>query len=241
MYESMYAPDLYQLRRSMDARDLIQLRRQWIMEDLNSSPSSSPPHAFIENDDDHWMFPQPTSNQDFSRVRLSGPELARINENFAEIDAKISKALFQAEQRKWAAICKRRSKLQNEIMLTEEKNQLDLKAALPSVARSQSAGAAPTTAALIPFHQSMLDVDSTEEERDHSKDREASKEDLRDKREDRLKGGKIREEMGRSSEEENAAVGKKRKITGRKYRDISEIVAEVMEARKAMEMEGIPI
>lgn len=200
----------------MDARDLIQLRSQWIMEDLNSSPPSSPPHAaFIENDDDHWMFPQPTSNQE-SRVRHSGPELARIFENFAEIDAKISKALFQAEQRNWDAICKRRSKLQNETMLTEEKNQLDLKAALP-------------------------------------------KEDLRGKRVDQLKEGKIREalgrsleeedtvlgkkrkEMGRSLEEEDAALGKKRKITGRKYRDISEIVAEVMEAKKAMEMEGIPI
>ncbi|KAL6578579.1 hypothetical protein OROMI_008795 [Orobanche minor] len=47
--------------------------------------------------------------------------------------------------------------------------------------------------------------------------------------------------MGTSLEEEDAAVGKKHKITRSRYRDISEIVAEVMEAKKAMENEGITI
>ncbi|KAL6578578.1 hypothetical protein OROMI_008794 [Orobanche minor] len=72
----------------------------------------------MDHDNDNWLSPHPSANEE-SRVRLSGPELARLFEDFAETDAKISKDLFEAEQRNWAAICKRRSE--------EEKNQLDLK------------------------------------------------------------------------------------------------------------------
>lgn len=68
-------------------------------------------------------------------------------------------------------------------MLTVEKNQQDLEA-LPSIASSVSAAAASPTANLVPSCKSILNVDNTEEECKHSKNREAPKEDSRDKSED---------------------------------------------------------
>lgn len=190
----------------------------------------SPPRPVTVKDQQDWKIPPCISNWKNPKgytipldKRLAadgrGLQEVQINDNFA----KLSEALYVAEQKAREAVAMR-SKVQKEMAMKEkEKKEMELRA-LAAKARSERTGVAPPpVAALGPPSRNMMDIDDTRSERETRETKE--------EREERSNREKIREERRRERERErrleakDAAMGKKSKITRDRDRDISEKVA----------------
>lgn len=198
----------------------------------------SPPRPVTVKDQQDWKIPPCISNWKNpkgytipldKRLAADGRGLqdVQINDNFA----KLSEALYVAEQKAREAVAMR-SKLQKEMMMKEkEKKEQELRA-LAQRARSERTGAAPPASAPMPSEKNSVEDDDMRGDFDRVRERErdAPKE-SREEREERLQREKIREERRRERERErrleakDAAMGKKSKITRDRDRDISEKVA----------------
>ncbi|XP_009775566.1 SNW/SKI-interacting protein A-like [Nicotiana tabacum] len=194
----------------------------------------SPPRPVTVKDQQDWKIPPCISNWKNPKgytipldKRLAadgrGLQEVQINDNFA----KLSEALYVAEQKAREAVAMR-SKVQKEMIMKEkEKKEVELRE-LARKARSERTGVAPPAAAPVPSERDTMNVDDMsvdyERPRDHPKE-------SREDREARLPRDKIREERRREREREkrleakDAAMGKKSKITRDRDRDVSEKVA----------------
>ncbi|GMN42060.1 hypothetical protein TIFTF001_011283 [Ficus carica] len=198
----------------------------------------SPPRPVTVKDQQDWKIPPCISNWKNpkgytipldKRLAADGRGLqdVQINDNFA----KLSEALYVAEQKAREAVSMR-SKVQKEMLMKEkEKKEQELRA-LAQKARSERTGAAPPSAVPMPSEKSTVDVADTRGDYDRPRDREPDyPRETREEREERLQREKIREERRRERERErrleakDAAMGKKSKITRDRDRDISEKVA----------------
>ncbi|XP_022154720.1 SNW/SKI-interacting protein-like [Momordica charantia] len=198
----------------------------------------SPPRPVTVKDQQDWKIPPCISNWKNPKgytipldKRLAadgrGLQEVQINDNFA----KLSEALYVAEQKAREAVAMR-SKVQKEMLMKQkEKKELELRA-LAQKARSERTGAAPPSA--IPYPSERSAEDASEVKGDFERVREKEKDlprETREEREERLQREKIREERRRERERErrleakDAAMGKKSKITRDRDRDISEKVA----------------
>ncbi|KAI4377765.1 hypothetical protein MLD38_015343 [Melastoma candidum] len=202
----------------------------------------SPPRPVTVKDQQDWKIPPCISNWKNpkgytipldKRLAADGRGLqdVQINDNFA----KLSEALYIAEQKAREAVAMR-SKVQKEMMMKEKERKEQELRALAQKARSERTGAAPP--ASIPMPSEKVDMDGIEtrgdyergKERDRDRERDLPKE-TREEREERLQREKIREERRRERERErrleakDIAMGKKSKITRDRDRDISEKVA----------------
>lgn len=198
----------------------------------------SPPRPVTVKDQQDWKIPPCISNWKNpkgytipldKRLAADGRGLqdVQINDNFA----KLSEALYVAEQKAREAVAMR-SKVQKEMLMKEKERKEQELRALAQKARSERTGAAPPAAVSIPTEKN--DMDGVEMrghyEREGERDRDYPKE-TREEREERLQREKIREERRRERERErrleakDAAMGKKSKITRDRDRDISEKVA----------------
>ncbi|GFP95683.1 snw/ski-interacting protein [Phtheirospermum japonicum] len=191
----------------------------------------SPPRPVTVKDQQDWKIPPCISNWKNPKgytipldKRLAadgrGLQEVQINDNFA----KLSEALYVAEQKAREAVAVR-SKVQKEMMMKEkEKKEMELRE-LARKARSERTGVVSAAAApMPPSERGVNDGD------DMNVDYERVKE-TRGEREERLQREKIREERRKERERErrleakDAAMGKKSKITRDRDRDISEKVA----------------
>ncbi|KAJ6295931.1 hypothetical protein OIU78_023872 [Salix suchowensis] len=198
----------------------------------------SPPRPVTVKDQQDWKIPPCISNWKNpkgytipldKRLAADGRGLqdVQINDNFA----KLSEALYVAEQKAREAVAMR-SKVQKEMMMKEKERKEQELRALAHKARSERTGAAPPPSAPVPSERAAMDDVDMRGDYEHVKDRErdAPKE-TREEREERLRREKIREERRRERERErrleakDAAMGKKSKITRDRDRDISEKVA----------------
>nr|XP_043637251.1 SNW/SKI-interacting protein A-like [Erigeron canadensis]XP_043637252.1 SNW/SKI-interacting protein A-like [Erigeron canadensis] len=201
----------------------------------------SPPRPVTVKDQQDWKIPPCISNWKNPKgytipldKRLAadgrGLQEVQINDNFA----KLSEALYLAEQKAREAVAMR-SKVQKEMMMKEkEKKELELRA-LAQKARFERTGApAPIgNGSFVPSDKDVMDIDEPverEQEPRRVKDRDQPRE-SKEEREERSKREKIREERRRERERErrleakDAAMGKKSKLTRDRDRDISEKVA----------------
>ncbi|XP_055800795.1 SNW/SKI-interacting protein A [Solanum dulcamara] len=194
----------------------------------------SPPRPVTVKDQQDWKIPPCISNWKNPKgytipldKRLAadgrGLQEVQINDNFA----KLSEALYVAEQKAREAVAMR-SKVQKEMMMKEkEKKEMEL-LELARKARSDRLVGAPSTAAPVPSERDTRNVDDMNV--DYERARDLPKE-SREEREERLHREKIREERRRERERErrleakDAAMGKKSKITRDRDRDVSEKVA----------------
>ncbi|GAB2287872.1 hypothetical protein Dimus_022228 [Dionaea muscipula] len=198
----------------------------------------SPPRPVTVKDQQDWKIPPCISNWKNPKgytipldKRLAadgrGLQEVQINDNFA----KLSEALYVAEQKAREAVAMR-SKVQKEMMMKEKERKEQELRALAQKARAERTGAAPPAA--IPVHSEknvLEDVDLREDyDRGREKEREMPRE-TKEEKEERLQREKIREERKRERERErrleakDAAMGKRSKITRDRDRDISEKVA----------------
>lgn len=196
----------------------------------------SPPRPVTVKDQQDWKIPPCISNWKNPKgytipldKRLAadgrGLQEVQINDNFA----KLSEALYVAEQKAREAVAMR-SKVQKEMAMKEkEKKEQELRA-LAAKARSERTGIAPPVAAPAPSGRNAMDVEDTRLDYGARAERETIRE-TKEEREERLQREKIREERRRERERErrleakDAAMGKKSKITRDRDRDISEKVA----------------
>ncbi|XP_031250641.1 SNW/SKI-interacting protein A [Pistacia vera] len=198
----------------------------------------SPPRPVTVKDQQDWKIPPCISNWKNPKgytipldKRLAadgrGLQEVQINDNFA----KLSEALYVAEQKAREAVAMR-SKVQKEMLMKEKERKEQELRALAQKARSERTGAAPPASISIPSEKNAMDTDDMggEYERVREKERDMPKE-TREEREQRLQREKIREERRRERERErrleakDAAMGKKSKITRDRDRDVSEKVA----------------
>ncbi|XP_044472037.1 SNW/SKI-interacting protein-like [Mangifera indica] len=198
----------------------------------------SPPRPVTVKDQQDWKIPPCISNWKNPKgytipldKRLAadgrGLQEVQINDNFA----KLSEALYVAEQKAREAVAMR-SKVQKEMLMKEKERKEQELRALAQKARSERTGAAPPASVSVPSEKNAVDTDDVGGEYDHvrEKERDLPKE-TREEREQRLQREKIREERRRERERErrleakDAAMGKKSKITRDRDRDISEKVA----------------
>lgn len=199
----------------------------------------SPPRAVTVKDQQDWKIPPCISNWKNpkgytipldKRLAADGRGLqdVQINDNFA----KLSEALYVAEQKAREAVSMR-SKVQREMLMKEkEKKERELRD-LAQKARSERTGAAPPSSAVpMPSEKSTMDAADTRGDYDRPRERERDyPKETREEREERLQREKIREERRRERERErrlenkDLAMGKKSKITRDRDRDISEKVA----------------
>ncbi|XP_073065550.1 LOW QUALITY PROTEIN: SNW/SKI-interacting protein A-like [Primulina eburnea] len=194
----------------------------------------SPPRPVTVKDQQDWKIPPCISNWKNAKgytipldKRLAadgrGLQDVQINDNFA----KLSEALYVAEQKAREAVAVR-SKVQKEMMMKEkEKKEMELRE-LARKARSERTGVAP--AAAVPMPSERGAINDGDVRMDYERVRDAPKE-TKEEREERSNREKIREERRRERERErrleakDAAMGKKSKITRDRDRDISEKVA----------------
>ncbi|KAL0303827.1 UNVERIFIED_CONTAM: SNW/SKI-interacting protein A [Sesamum radiatum] len=187
----------------------------------------SPPRPVTVKDQQDWKIPPCISNWKNpkgytipldKRLAADGRGLqdVQINDNFA----KLSEALYVAEQKAREAVAMR-SKVQKEMMMKEkEKKEMELRE-LARKARSERTGVAP--AAAVPMPSERGGVSDGDMNIDYERVRDAPKE-TKEEREERLQ--KIREERRKERERErrleakDAAMGKKSKITRDRDRDI---------------------
>ncbi|KAM0020803.1 putative SKI-interacting protein, SKIP [Helianthus debilis subsp. tardiflorus] len=214
----------------------------------------SPPRPVTVKDQQDWKIPPCISNWKNPKgytipldKRLAadgrGLQEVQINDNFA----KLSEALYVAEQQAREAVSMR-SKVQKEMMMKEKERKEQELRALAQKARSERTGTRPAIGAgpgSFAPDMSMMDTDEPmrpehehdrEHERKHKRgsdrdrDRDQPRE-TKEEREERIQREKIREERRRERERErrleakDAAMGKKSKITRDRDRDISEKVA----------------
>ncbi|CAM8929080.1 unnamed protein product [Rhodiola kirilowii] len=201
----------------------------------------SPPRPVTVKDQQDWKIPPCISNWKNPKgytipldKRLAadgrGLQEVQINDNFA----KLSEALYVAEQKAREAVAMR-SKVQKEMLMKEkEKKEQELKA-LAQRARAERTGVAPPPAVVpMPSDRSMMDDGNMRREHipAREKDTEYRREAVEDKDEKlRRERDKIREERRRERERErrleakDAPVGKKSKTTRDRERDVSEKVA----------------
>lgn len=195
----------------------------------------SPPRPVTVKDQQDWKIPPCISNWKNPKgytipldKRLAadgrGLQEVQINDNFA----KLSEALYVAEQKAREAVAMR-SKVQKEMAMKEkEKKEQELRA-LAAKARSERTGVAAPVAAPAPSARNM-DTDDMRSDYSARPERETTRE-SKEEREERLEREKIREERRRERERErrleakDAAMGKKSKITRDRDRDVSEKVA----------------
>ncbi|KAH6757407.1 hypothetical protein C2S51_038838 [Perilla frutescens var. frutescens] len=195
----------------------------------------SPPRPVTVKDQQDWKIPPCISNWKNpkgytipldKRLAADGRGLqdVQINDNFA----KLSEALYVAEQKAREAVAVR-SKVQKEMMMKEkEKKELELRE-LARKARSERTGVAPAGGMSMPSERVGAN-DGDMMSMDYERVRDAPKE-TREEKDDRLRREKIREERRKERERErrleakDAAMGKKSKITRDRDRDISEKVA----------------
>lgn len=206
----------------------------------------SPPRPVTVKDQQDWKIPPCISNWKNPKgytipldKRLAadgrGLQEVQINDNFA----KLSEALYVAEQKAREAVATR-SKVQKEMMMKEKERKEQELRALAQKARSERVGTGAVGVgggSYVPSEKNMMDNDEPmrierEHEHEHKrvKDREQPRE-SKAEREERMEREKIREERRRERERErrleakDAAMGKKSKITRDRDRDISEKVA----------------
>ncbi|CAH8354719.1 unnamed protein product [Eruca vesicaria subsp. sativa] len=210
----------------------------------------SPPRPVTVKDQQDWKIPPCISNWKNpkgytipldKRLAADGRGLqdVQINDNFA----KLSEALYVAEQKAREAVSMR-SKVQKEMMMKEKERKEQELRALAQKARSERTGA-PASMPVSSDRARSESVDprgdydyDRERERDRDRDRDMEREreregpkESRAEREERIQRDKIREERRRERERErrleakDAATGKKSKITRDRDRDISEKVA----------------
>lgn len=201
----------------------------------------SPPRPVTVKDQQDWKIPPCISNWKNpkgytipldKRLAADGRGLqdVQINDNFA----KLSEALYVAEQKAREAVSMR-SKVQKEMAMKEKERKEQELRALAQKARSERTGAAASMPVASDRGRSESvdprgDYDNYDREREREREREGPKE-TREEREERIQREKIREERRRERERErrleakDAAMGKKSKITRDRDRDISEKVA----------------
>ncbi|KAK9275660.1 hypothetical protein L1049_022927 [Liquidambar formosana] len=200
----------------------------------------SPPRPVTVKDQQDWKIPPCISNWKNPKgytipldKRLAadgrGLQEVQINDNFA----KLSEALYVAEQKAREAVAMR-SKVQKEMLMKEkERKEQELRALAQKARSERTGGAAPAAVPIVPEKSMMDTVDlrgDYERVREKDKEKDFPKE-TREEREERLQREKIREERRRERERErrleakDAAMGKKSKITRDRDRDISEKVA----------------
>ncbi|MFS7991073.1 putative SKI-interacting protein, SKIP [Helianthus anomalus] len=212
----------------------------------------SPPRPVTVKDQQDWKIPPCISNWKNPKgytipldKRLAadgrGLQEVQINDNFA----KLSEALYVAEQQAREAVSMR-SKVQKEMMMKEKERKEQELRALAQKARSERTGTGPAIGSgpgSFAPDMNMMDTDEPmrpehEHGREHKhkrgsdrdRDRDQPRE-TKEEREERIQREKIREERRRERERErrleakDAAMGKKSKITRDRDRDISEKVA----------------
>ncbi|XP_071713896.1 SNW/SKI-interacting protein A-like [Rutidosis leptorrhynchoides] len=201
----------------------------------------SPPRPVTVKDQQDWKIPPCISNWKNPKgytipldKRLAadgrGLQEVQINDNFA----KLSEALYVAEQRAREAVAMR-SKVQKEMMLKDKERKEQELRALAQKARSERTGTGTGTnvgaGSFVPSDKNMMELDEpVEHEPRRVRERDAPRE-SKEEREERIQREKIREERRRERERErrleakDAAMGKKSKITRDRDRDISEKVA----------------
>ncbi|GLU09921.1 hypothetical protein SLE2022_267560 [Rubroshorea leprosula] len=199
----------------------------------------SPPRPVTVKDQQDWKIPPCISNWKNPKgytipldKRLAadgrGLQEVQINDNFA----KLSEALYVAEQKAREAVAMR-SKVQKEMMMKEKERKEQELRALAAKARSERTGVAPPAAVPMSSEKSSA-VDGSDMRVDYERVREREKDmpkESKEEREERVQREKIREERRRERERErrleakDAAGGKKSKITRDRDRDISEKVA----------------
>lgn len=194
----------------------------------------SPPRPVTVKDQQDWKIPPCISNWKNpkgytipldKRLAADGRGLqdVQINDNFA----KLSEALYVAEQKAREAVAMR-SKVQKEMLMKEKERKEQELRALAQKARSERTGGAPPSSIPIPSEKTAMETEDYERVREKEKD---APRETREEREERLAREKIREERRRERERErrleakDAAMGKKSKITRDRDRDISEKVA----------------
>ncbi|XP_019199169.1 PREDICTED: SNW/SKI-interacting protein-like [Ipomoea nil] len=195
----------------------------------------SPPRPVTVKDQQDWKIPPCISNWKNPKgytipldKRLAadgrGLQEVQINDNFA----KLSEALYVAEQKAREAVAMR-SKVQKEMMMKEkERKEMELRE-LARKARSERTGVAHTGAAPAPSERGTVN-DDMNVDYDHVHVRDVPKE-SREERDEKSQRDKIREERRRERERErrleakDAAMGKKSKITRDRDRDVSEKMA----------------
>lgn len=207
----------------------------------------SPPRPVTVKDQQDWKIPPCISNWKNpkgytipldKRLAADGRGLQdiQINDNFA----KLSEALYVAEQKAREAVAVR-SKVQKEMMMKEKEKKENELRMLAQKARSERTVGVPSAGGMsMPSERGGAnDGDmSVEYERESVRDQRVRDERVRDapkesreEREERQRREKIREERRRERERErrleakDAAMGKKSKITRDRDRDISEKVA----------------
>lgn len=210
----------------------------------------SPPRPVTVKDQQDWKIPPCISNWKNPKgytipldKRLAadgrGLQEVQINDNFA----KLSEALYVAEQQAREAVSMR-SKVQKEMMMKEKERKEQELRALAQKARSERTGTgAPVGAGLgsgsgsFAHDSSMMDTDEPARHEHEPRNKRGNDRDWdppresKEEREERIQREKIREERRRERERErrleakDAAMGKKSKITRDRDRDISEKVA----------------
>ncbi|KAK3006805.1 hypothetical protein RJ639_015766 [Escallonia herrerae] len=152
----------------------------------------SPPRPVTVKDQQDWEIPPCISNWKNPKgytipldKRLAadgrGLQEVQINDNFA----KLSEALYVAEQKAREAV-EMRSKVQKERILKEKERKEQELRALAQKARSERTGAAPAAAVSMPSDRSIMDVDDMGGDYERKKERNAPRE-TKDEREERLK------------------------------------------------------
>ncbi|CAH9066369.1 unnamed protein product [Cuscuta europaea] len=196
----------------------------------------SPPRPVTVKDQQDWKIPPCISNWKNPKgytipldKRLAadgrGLQEVQINDNFA----KLSEALYVAEQKAREAVAMR-SKVQREMMMKEkERKEIELRE-LARKARSErtggGGGVAPPPPPPVPAGAPSAISGDDDYEHQHAPPKES-----REEKEERMKREKIREERRRERERErrleakDAAMGKKSKITRDRDRDVSEKMA----------------
>ncbi|GAB4857640.1 hypothetical protein Ancab_015546 [Ancistrocladus abbreviatus] len=198
----------------------------------------SPPRPVTVKDQQDWKIPPCISNWKNPKgytipldKRLAadgrGLQEVQINDNFA----KLSEALYVAEQKAREAVAMR-SKVQKEMMMKEKERKEQELRALAQKARAERTGAAPPAAAIpLPSDKNMMDDTDMRMDYEHGREQRDIQRETKEEREERLQREKIREERRRERERErrleakDAAMGKKSKITRDRDRDVSEKVA----------------
>ncbi|XP_051143075.1 SNW/SKI-interacting protein A [Andrographis paniculata] len=197
----------------------------------------SPPRPVTVKDQQDWKIPPCISNWKNPKgytipldKRLAadgrGLQEVQINDNFA----KLSEALYVAEQKAREAVAVR-SKVQKEMMMKEkEKKEMELRE-LARQARKERTGVATATAVTVPPSERGGGMDDSDMRMNYERPRDVHPKESKEEREERLQREKIREERRKERERErrleakDAAMGKKSKITRDRDRDISEKVA----------------
>ncbi|XP_022754992.1 SNW/SKI-interacting protein-like [Durio zibethinus] len=198
----------------------------------------SPPRPVTVKDQQDWKIPPCISNWKNPKgytipldKRLAadgrGLQEVQINDNFA----KLSEALYVAEQKAREAVAMR-SKVQKEMMMKEKERKEQELRALAAKARSERTGAVAQSAAVpMSSDRNAMDTDMrVDYESVRDRERDMPKE-SKEEKEERLQREKIREERRKERDRErrleakDAAMGKKSKITRDRDRDISEKVA----------------